>query len=646
MQRFSLRSLNIVPKLLLLTGVPLVALMIVVALLITARIHAQVAPVFHASSERLAESGAQQVAWWVHSHRNTLATLARVPALSSGNTDSIAAFMEDYGRFKDPGHEVVLFADADGEAFYHNARRANLSDLGHFREIVIEGTAEAVISDPVRSLGTGDPVSVVAHAVRDPDDRTVGLVLATVNIETLGAIVQQATPPTEGALGWIITAQGTVIAHSDPSRRLNLNALRADAQGYEGLGSVARRMVSGASGLESYTDDNGRPMTVAYHPIDGTPGWLLAVSMPAAAPMETSRALFALVAALLAAAVVAMAAVVTLSARRVSRPIVQTTAALNEIAEGDADLTRRLDVQGTDELARLADAFNRFVERIQDLVRQMAGASARLAAAAGELSATTEQSTRQIGRQQSETDQVATAMNEMTATVQDVARSAAEAARAAQETDQESRAGSEVVEHSARLIAALAEEVENAAGALQRVRSDSDDIGKVLDVIRGIAEQTNLLALNAAIEAARAGEQGRGFAVVADEVRTLASRTQDSTSEIQAMIERLQAGTGSAVEVMERSRSGAREGAEKAETAGASLRRIATGIATISDMNAQIASAAEEQSAVAEEVNRNVTNISDAVNTAASGSDQIASAAGDLSRLAEELQQRLGQYRI
>jgi len=645
MQRFSLRSLNITPKLLLLTGVPLVAMLIVVALLVVAQIHARVVPMIHASSERLAASGAQQVAWWVQSHRNTVATLARVPELGSGDTDSIAAFMEAYGRFKDPSHEVVLFADADGEAFYHNARRANLSDRGYFREIVVEGTAEAVISDPVLSRSTGNPITVVAHAVQDPADRTVGLVLATVTLEVLSEIAQQSTPITEGALGWIITAEGTVIAHPDPSKRLNLNALRADAQGYEGLEAVARRMVSGASGLESYTDDSGRPMTVAYHPIDGTPGWSLAVSMPTAALMETSRALLALVAALFAAAVVAMAAVVTMSARLVSRPIVRTTAALNEIAEGDADLTRRLDAQGADELARLAGAFNRFAERIQDLVRQMAGASAQLASAAEELSATSEQGTREIGRQQSETDQVATAMNEMTATVQDVARSAAEAARAAQETDQESRAGSEVVEHSTRLIAALAEEVENAAGALQRVRSDSDDIGKVLDVIRGIAEQTNLLALNAAIEAARAGEQGRGFAVVADEVRTLASRTQDSTTEIQAMIERLQAGTGSAVEVMERSRSGAREGAEKAETVGASLSRIATGIATISDMNAQIASAAEEQSAVAEEVNRNVTNISDAVNTAASGSDQIASAA-ELSRLAAELQQRVGQFRI
>ncbi|TVS08695.1 MAG: methyl-accepting chemotaxis protein [Gammaproteobacteria bacterium] len=646
MRRWSLSSLNITPKLLVLTGVPLALLLLGMALILVMQIHGRVVPMIHASSEQLTAGGSQQVAWWVQSHRNTVATLARVPELASGDADMIAAFMQRYGRFKDDAHEVVLFADVDGEAYYHNAHRANLADRGYFRQIVVDGTAESVVSDPVLSRSTGNPIAVMAHAVRDRGNQTVGLVLATVTLDMLSVIADEAALQTGGAFGWIMTADGTVIAHPDPAKRLNLNALQSDAEGYVGLAQVAREMVSGASGMGTYTDNGGRPMSVTYRAIDGTPGWSFAMSMPTATLMETSRALLGLVAVLFALALAAMAAVVVFSARLIARPIARTTLALNDIAEGEGDLTRRLDVPGTDELARLAAAFNRFAERIQALVRQLASAAAQLAAAAEELSASSEQSTREIGRQQSETDQVATAMNEMTATVQDVARSANEAARSAQQTDDQAAAGRDVVSLSIDSIQSLAAEVEDAAGVIQRLSSHSEEIGTVLDVIRGIAEQTNLLALNAAIEAARAGEQGRGFAVVADEVRTLASRTQTSTQEIQRMIEGLQGNAGKAVEAMEKGRLQAKDSVEQAGKAGESLEAITVAVRNISDMNTQIASAAEEQSAVAEEINRNVANIGQSIDETARGSAQISGASQELARLAADLQEKVGQFKV
>ncbi|MCG5514445.1 methyl-accepting chemotaxis protein [Ectothiorhodospira shaposhnikovii] len=332
--------------------------------------------------------------------------------------------------------------------------------------------------------------------------------------------------------------------------------------------------------------------------------------------------------------------------RVIVTPLRTTTAHLQSIAEGDGDLTRRLPVQGRDEVADLSRAFNGFADRVHGLVKQVVGASAQLAVAAEELSATSGEMRQQVRRQQSEVEQVATAMNEMAATVQEVARNATEAASTTRSTDDQSREGTREVERTIDTIRALARQVEESAEVIGTVSADSDEIGKVLDVIRGIAEQTNLLALNAAIEAARAGEQGRGFAVVADEVRTLASRTQSSTNEVQEMIERLQSGAAKAVKSMGEGRTKAHAGVEQAARTGESLLVINRSIGTINDMNAQIASAAEEQSAVAEEVNRNVININEGVEQTAAGADQITAASEELARLAADLQDRVGRFKV
>ncbi len=338
--------------------------------------------------------------------------------------------------------------------------------------------------------------------------------------------------------------------------------------------------------------------------------------------------------------------IAALITRSIVRPVCLASLRMQDIAEGEGDLTQRLEVNGSDEVAQLSANFNRFVERVQQLVSQLAGATTQLAAASEELSATSVETNNHITRQQSETDQVASAMHEMTATAQTVAQNAADAADAAASADSEARNGHQVVSQTIDAIRLLVADVENATTVIHELESDSGDIGKVLDVIRGIAEQTNLLALNAAIEAARAGEQGRGFAVVADEVRTLAQRTQQSTQEIHQMIERLQNAAASAVRVMTEGQARAQGTTEQASQAGASLQTITAAVARINDMNAQIASAAEEQTAVAEEINRNVVNISQSVHHSAEGAGHTAQASDELARLAADLQQRVNQFRI
>ena len=257
-----------------------------------------------------------------------------------------------------------------------------------------------------------------------------------------------------------------------------------------------------------------------------------------------------------------------------------------------------------------------------------------------------EETKRDTLQQQSETSQVVTAMNEMTATVQEVARHATEAASAANKADHASVEGKKVVLSTMNAIEALSSEVHSAANVISQLEKDSENIGTVLDVIKGIAEQTNLLALNAAIEAARAGEQGRGFAVVADEVRTLASRTQQSTQEIQAMIENLQVGAQTAVKVMDESRAKAESSVSQAAKAGGSLEDITHSVSLINDMNTQIATAAEEQSAVAEEINRNIVNISEIVDRTADGANQTSIASEELASLAAQLQQLVNQFKV
>ncbi len=322
----------------------------------------------------------------------------------------------------------------------------------------------------------------------------------------------------------------------------------------------------------------------------------------------------------------------------------RTAEALHALASGD--LNKRLAIAGRDEFAWLSYEYSCTRKSFSGMVSDILANSTHLATAAEHLSTITEQSRNGVSKQNLETEQVATAMNEMSCTVQEVAHNAENAATAALEADQEARNGHRVVSHTIETINSLASEVEHTSTVVTRLKEDCSSIGSILDVIREIAEQTNLLALNAAIEAARAGEQGRGFAVVADEVRTLASRTQQSTQEIHNMIECLQNGANQAVAAMQQGRNKADESVEQAAKAGVSLENITRMIDQIKDMNTQIASAAGQQSVTAEEINRNIVNISEISVETSQGANQTAAASDQLADLALQLQERVSRFKL
>ncbi|SFP25006.1 methyl-accepting chemotaxis protein [Pseudomonas sp. NFPP28] len=353
---------------------------------------------------------------------------------------------------------------------------------------------------------------------------------------------------------------------------------------------------------------------------------------------------FNLVVSLLVVATLLTLLFAWLLTRSITLPISQALEAAEEVAEGN--LTRPIKVDGNDEAGRLLAAMAKMQDKLRDTLQRIAGSATQLASAAEELNAVTDESARGLTQQNNEIEQAATAVNEMTSAVEEVARNAVSTSEASRNATTSAGDGRDLVQETVSAIERMSADVQATATLIGDLANESRDIGKVLDVIRGLADQTNLLALNAAIEAARAGEAGRGFAVVADEVRALAHRTQQSTSEIERMIGSIQAGTEHAVDSMRNSTERAESTLNIAKGAGMSLDTINTAIVEINERNLVIASAAEEQAQVAREVDRNLVNIRDLSVQSATGASQTSAASSELSRLAVDLNGMVSRFRL
>ena len=330
----------------------------------------------------------------------------------------------------------------------------------------------------------------------------------------------------------------------------------------------------------------------------------------------------------------------------ITRPLQSMLERIRDIAEGEGDLTARVGVHGKDELGQVSVALNLFLDRLQSLIREVRDTTTEVVGSADKLKIMATDSSEVISLEHAAVDQVSTAAAQMSAAIHEVAHSAQQASDTARNAEALSRDSAQVVGENIQTMRDLSAEVEHASEVISTLQLETNNIGDVLAVIKGIAEQTNLLALNAAIEAARAGDQGRGFAVVADEVRALAGRTQESTKDIEEMIDRLQSGAQNAVRVMQSGSNQARSSVERASVIEGTLAQAASEVGSINEMAAHIATACEEQSCVTEEITRNITEIRDLSDRSAGAAEQNAQASKHLSDMAGKLGLLVGRFRV
>ncbi|MBN6776299.1 methyl-accepting chemotaxis protein [Pseudomonas granadensis] len=476
-----------------------------------------------------------------------------------------------------------------------------------------------------------------------------------INLNSLQAISQTASKKLydgQTAVS-IVSPAGLLAGYSADASKLSQ---RLDAVDTTSGAELLRRLAA-STGVSSLHNNGQLKVLSPFQPIPGGPAWGVLLDVPEKVLVSRAEALEQQLDAsntsgtLMELSLGGLAALlglllVWLMARSVTRPILGVAHMLEDIASGEGDLTRRLAYDKQDELGQLAGWFNRFLDKLQPIIAEVKRSVQDARSTADQSSAIATQTSAGMEQQYRQVDQVATASHEMSATAQDVARSAAQAAEAAKDADRATRQGLTVIDRTTASIDTLAADMGAAMVQVEGLATNSEKIGAVLETIRAIAEQTNLLALNAAIEAARAGEAGRGFAVVADEVRNLARRTQESVEETRQVIEQLQNGTQEVVGSMGNSHRQAQGSVEQVGQAVTALRQIGDAVTVISDMNLQIASAAEEQSAVAEEINNNVATIRDVTESLSGQANESARVSQSLNSLANQQQRLMDQFRV
>ncbi|OTJ29333.1 chemotaxis protein [Pseudomonas aeruginosa] len=490
------------------------------------------------------------------------------------------------------------------------------------------------LTEPYVDAATQELIITAATPVKAAGN-TLGVVGGDLSLKTLVQIINSLDFSGMG-YAFLVSGDGKILVHPDKEQ-----VMKTLSEVYP---QNTPKIGSGFSEAELH----GNTRILSFSPVKGLSGldWYIGISVDKdkAYAMLTKLRTSAIVAALIA--VVAIVLLLGMLIRVLMQPLTDMGRAMQDIAQGEGDLTKRLKVTSNDEFGALAISFNRFVERIHESIREVAGTARQLHDVAQLVVNASNSSMANSDEQSNRTNSVAAAINELGAAAQEIARNAADASHHASDANHQAEDGKQVVEQTIRAMNELSEKISASCANIEALNSRTVNIGQILEVIKGISEQTNLLALNAAIEAARAGEAGRGFAVVADEVRNLAHRAQESAQQIQKMIEELQIGAQEAVTTMTESQRYSLESVEIANRAGERLSSVTGRIAEIDGMNQSVATATEEQTAVVDSLNMDITEINTLNQEGVENLQATLRACGELETQAGRLRQLVDSFKI